>query len=264
MIGTMLADERQRLICEQLQQQGQVQVSKIAQELQVSEETIRRDIALLERQNLLRRVHGGAMPVREVRREPPFEVRAAENRESRSRLGKAAAQMVQENEIIAMDSGVTTEAMAEAMQGCHGVTVVTASVAVLCILMNKKHAGIFEGNVYFLGGLLNEQEQTTVGALTTEQLKRFSFDKAFVSATAVDTDGVYMAGAEGGELAAAMLERAQQGILLAGSEKLGQRSVYRYARLSQLDAMITDAGEPVPAAFCTALRQNSVKLTVAV
>lgn len=96
-----------------------------------------------------------------MRLDPPFEAREAENREVRMRLGRAAAAMVRENEVIAMDGGVTTGAMAEAMCGCRGVTVVTASVTVLCLLMSKKRAGEFAGDVYFLGGLLDEREQMT-------------------------------------------------------------------------------------------------------
>lgn len=257
----MLADERQRMICERLREQGQVQVGELARALQVSEETVRRDIALLDRKNLLRRVHGGAVPVQAVRLDPPFETRAAENREARMRLGKAAAAMIGENEVIAIDHGVTTEAMAEAMTGCRGVTVVTASLPVLCALMNKKRAGEFAGDVYFPGGLLNEREQMVGGVLTAEQLERFSFDRAFVSATAVDERGVYMTSPDSAELAARMLLHAKEGILLAGSEKLGRRSVYRYASLAQIDVLITDAEREIPAALASEAEKNGVRLT---
>lgn len=259
----MLAGERQRMICERLAEQGQVQVSVLAKELAVSEETIRRDIALLDSRNLLRRVHGGAMPVQSIRLDPPFETRAAENREARALVGKKAAEMVHENEIVALDGGVTTEAMAEAMYGCRGVTVVTASVRVLCILMAKKHSGQFEGNVYFLGGLLDEKEPQTCGDLTNEQLSRFSFDRAFISATAVDSDGVYMGDVTGGAFAAAMLSRAREVTLLAGSEKFGRRSLYRYAGLSQVNRLITDSGTAVPPSLRNALEQNGVELLIA-
>ena len=258
----MLADERQRKICERLREQGQVQVCKLAREFDVSEETVRRDIALLDRNNLLRRVHGGAVPVQAMRLDPPFEAREAENREVRMRLGRAAAAMVRENEVIAMDGGVTTGAMAEAMCGCRGVTVVTASVTVLCLLMSKKRAGEFAGDVYFMGGLLDEREQMTGGALTAEHLERFSFDRVFVSATAVDTGGVYMGDTENGELAAQMLARTGEAILLAGSEKLGRRSVYRYAALGQINVLVTDAQMTVPGALAAGLKQNGVRLVM--
>ncbi|MDD6175707.1 MAG: DeoR/GlpR family DNA-binding transcription regulator [Firmicutes bacterium] len=259
----MLADERQRLICRRLREQGQVQVGALAQEFSVSEETVRRDIALLERNHLLRRVHGGALPVQAMRLDPPFEARAAENREERMRLGRAAAALVGENEIIAMDGGVTTEAMAEAMSGCRGVTVVTASVPVLCLLMNKKRTGEFEGSVYFLGGLLDEREQMTGGALTAEHLERFSFDRVFVSATAADSSGIYMGTAENGALAAGMIARARETVLLAGSEKFGRRSVYRYAEPAQLNTLVTDAKQPLPAGMTAVLEQSGVRIIIA-
>lgn len=256
----MLADERQRKICERLREQGQVQVCRLAEEFGVSEETVRRDIARLERGGMLRRVHGGAVPVQAVRLDPPFEAREAENREFRIRLGKAAAAMVKENEVIAMDGGVTVAAMAEELHGCRGVTVVTASVTVLCLLMSKKCAGEFAGDVYFLGGLLDEKEQMTGGALTGEQLERFSFDRVFVSATAVDAGGVYMGGAESGELAARMLARGGEAVVLAGSEKMGRRSVYRYASLEQIHVLVTDTQMPVPTGLAAGLKQNGVRL----
>ena len=202
------------------------------------------------------------MPVETIRIDPPFETRAAENREARAFLGKAAAARVKKNETIALDGGVTTEAMAGAMEGGSGVTVVTASVPVLSILMEKKRAGSFLGRVYFLGGLLDEREQMTGGALTAEQLGRFSFDRVFLSATAVDGDGIYMSNTENGELAGAMLSASREGILLAGSEKLGRRSVYRYAPLSRISELITDREQELPAALCNVLRQNGVRLTV--
>ena len=82
----MLASERQRLICEKLQRDGQVLVSELAVEFHVSDETIRRDINALNDANRLRKVHGGAIPVKDNHPEPSYKVRAVTNRDTKRKL----------------------------------------------------------------------------------------------------------------------------------------------------------------------------------
>src|SRR5436309_10880091 len=130
----MYAEERHQLIVERARRAGRVDVTRLAAELQVTGETIRRDLTALERHGLLRRVHGGAIPVERLGFEPGLAQRAAARTEEKERIAKAAlAELPQEGSIL-LDAGTTTCRLAEMLPADRELTVVTNHLTIAVTL----------------------------------------------------------------------------------------------------------------------------------
>jgi len=128
---------RRHEILQRLERESFVTVAALAAELGCSAMTIRRDLARLEREGLLERSRGGAVATRRVRLEFALQERAAEKRAVKAAIGRAAADLVNEGERVILDTGTTTLAMARALRGRSGVSVVTSSLA---IVSERRHA----------------------------------------------------------------------------------------------------------------------------
>ena len=124
----MFAVERQKHILETLRLEGSVWVSKLSQELGVTEETVRRDLEKLEKQEALVRTHGGAIPINESNREMSLEKRKSLNTEAKERLAKEAASHVVPGDTIFLDASTTTFYMARELKNLRDITIVTNSM----------------------------------------------------------------------------------------------------------------------------------------
>ena len=124
----MFAIERQQRILEKLKEDGAVSVSKLSAEFSVAEETVRRDLEKLEKQDKLMRTHGGAVPLDESKFEPSLEKRKKINVEGKEKVAKAAAQLVSPGDTIFLDASTTTSFMAHELKKLHSITVITNSL----------------------------------------------------------------------------------------------------------------------------------------
>ena len=124
----MFAIERQKRIMEILQEVGAVQVSKLSSEFQVAEETIRRDLEKLEKQEKLLRTHGGAVPLDDSKHEPSLEKRKKLNVEGKQRVARAAAELVSPGDTVFLDASTTTYYIARELKNIQNITVVTNSL----------------------------------------------------------------------------------------------------------------------------------------
>ena len=127
----MLAPERQKKILERLESDGAVSVAKLSEELAVNEETVRRDLEKLEKQELLRRTHGGAMPADGGTNEASLEKRKTANVEAKQRLAREAAKHIASGDTVFLDASTTTFFMAKEIKGLKNVTVITNSLRVI-------------------------------------------------------------------------------------------------------------------------------------
>ena len=126
----MFAEQRQQRIVEQARQAGRVDVAELAAELAVTPETVRRDLTALERQGVLRRVHGGAMPVERLGFEPGLAARDAVRRAEKERIAKAALSELPVEGSVLLDAGTTTARLAEVMPANRDLVVVTNSLPI--------------------------------------------------------------------------------------------------------------------------------------
>ena len=153
----MYAEERQAAIANRARSQGRVEVTDLAEAFDVSTETVRRDLAALERNGLLRRVHGGAITVDLLGFEPALNIREAAQVEEKSRIAEAALDFVPSSGAIAIDAGSSTQRLAEILPPGRELTVVTNSLPIASTLAGRK-----ELTVHLTGGRVRGRTLATV------------------------------------------------------------------------------------------------------
>ncbi len=250
----MLTSARQKLIEEVAARDGEVVVSALAKQLGVSVETVRRDIAALCDEGKLVKVHGGAVSVSRPVAESDYLKRRSEGGQVKQQLGAFAASLVEPNDVIAIASGSTMEAVAVGLPDSN-TTVITNSTTVASSV--RTHC-----RCILLGGQLHPDEGYTFGPVTADQLAGFHTDKAFISASAVSADGLMTTGIEEGDLCRKMLETASRVILVVQSTKIGARSVYRYAGLAAVDEIVTDSQRPLDPQFKKVIDELGITLHI--
>jgi DeoR family fructose operon transcriptional repressor len=252
----MLAEERRYRIVEILNEResGLVSVTELSDLLKVSTMTIRRDLDWLEERDLLRRVHGGAV-VREILDdERPFRERGKEFSQEKQLVGRMAAQLVHDGEVIILDAGTTTQQVARHLGDKQDLTVVTNAMPVAEELSRYPQI-----STILLGGILKHRELCTVGPPVTDELSRLSADKLFLSAAGFAPEkGATDPDLRETEVKQAMIRAARQVILVTDSSKWG---VVTFAQITTLDAIhkvVSD--DAIPADAIEALEAEGVEI----
>lgn len=258
----MLTNARQKMIETIALRDGEVIISKVAKELGVSIETIRRDINTMCKQELLIKVHGGAVPAQLPISEASYRQRKKSNSAVKNRIGKAAASLIKSNNVVALSTGSTMEAVAAQISNVHNVCTLTNSLPIGQILTELTEQDSFNGRVILFGGELHPTEHLTYGTAVLEQIKRYYADIAFISAAAVSEHGLMTTGTDEGNITSALMNTAATVVLVIESKKLGKRSVYRYAGLEQIDVIVTDDENPISDALMRCFEENNIDLHV--
>jgi DeoR family fructose operon transcriptional repressor len=234
----MYAEERQRAIAERARDTGRVEVAGLASVFGVSAETIRRDLSTLEGLGLLRRTHGGAVPVERFRFEPELAERQGSMSEEKARIARAALRFVPERGAISLDAGTTTGALAELLPENQDLTVVTNCLPIASALASRQKV-----NVVIAGGRVRARTLSVVDDLAARFLDGFVPDVAFVAANGVTVEkGLTTPDVAEAAAKRAMIRSGRRVILLADHTKLGQEHFARFAELGEVDALITDDG----------------------
>ncbi|WP_028546946.1 DeoR/GlpR family DNA-binding transcription regulator [Paenibacillus taiwanensis] len=241
---TMLPEERKQFILEEIQRHGKIGVVTTANTLQVAPETIRRDLADLEGQQLLKRVYGGAIGFTHAKAEPRFEKKQNMMREAKIAIGSKAASYIQDGDTIVLDVGTTTLELARAIRGVVRVTVVTNSLAAANVLMEALEARLFDGRVIMLGGTTQPAQKSVTGALTYEMLSNFRFDKAFLSCGGITATTVSDYEMEEALCSSVMSANAEQVFVLADHTKLDKSQFYNICPLAHVSTVISSDRMP--------------------
>jgi DeoR family transcriptional regulator of aga operon len=226
-----------------LQQSGSVSVEALSKELDVSLVTIRRDLDALESQGLLRRRHGGAVSIEPLFYEPfrndrSFQAQVERFAEEKRRIGRAAAGLIQEGEIIALTPGTTTTEVIRGIPLNHKVTVVTSTVNVAMELSKRKDLDVF-----VTGGHLRGDWFSLVGPTAARSLSQLLIHTLFIGADGIDPkSGVSCYNPDEAQLNSAMVKHAQRKIAVADHSKFGVVAGWRICPTSELDILITDSG----------------------
>jgi len=234
----MYAEERQLAIAQLVGERGRVSVAEIAERFDVTTETVRRDLSALERMGLVRRVHGGAVPVSTM---AAFEARVSErdraNTAQKHRIAHAALGLLPAaGATVLVDAGTTTSRFAAALPHDHQLTVVTHSVPVAGQL-----AGSPQIELHLLPGRVRRHTQAAVGAETVTALARLRADVCFLATNGISrAHGLSTPDHEEAAVKRAMVAAARRVVCLADSSKLGVESTLRFADLSDLDVLVTD------------------------
>jgi DeoR/GlpR family transcriptional regulator of sugar metabolism len=234
----MLSVERHQAILDLLEKNDAVQVTELVESFAVSEMTIRRDLDLLQRQGLLRRVHGGAVSNRGRSYEPPFLLRSTEHTAEKTRIGRAAAGLIKKGASVMLDVGTTTLEIARHLNDHQDLTIITPCFPIATML--AEHPGI---RLILTGGILRRGERSLVGHLAARAVQDFYVDKLFLGAGAVDLEaGFTEFNLEDALVKQAMLCRAKDITVVVDSSKFGHIAFTAIAPLQAANRIITDTG----------------------
>lgn len=219
-------------------------VHELSQELGVSEVTIRKDLNLLCKRNLVIRTHGGAMlggnPVATYEDVHHAAGRRLFNYREKRAIGKLAASLIEEGDTIMLDSGTTTQEIAHNLRGFENLTIITNAVNVVAELMACKRF-----NVILLGGNLHEPSQSTVGAMTENNLRMLFCDKLFLGVDSFNVEeGISTPNIDEANINQMMIQRAKQVIAVFDSSKVNKRSLAFIAPLECIHTIVSDGNMP--------------------
>ncbi len=233
----MYAPERQQAILGRARSQGRVDVNALADLFEVTPETIRRDLTGLERRGVLRRVHGGAIPVERLSMELPVEQRFGINAAQKERIAKAALEQLPDGGSIIVDAGTTTVRFAEMLPPEKRFIVVTHALPIAAMLAERTNL-----TLHLVGGQVRPGTLAAVGNWAERDLAAVFADVAFVG-----TNGVSPArGLTTPDLAEAAVKRAlirsaRRTVVLADHSKFGRDEFAQVAELTEIDTIITDS-----------------------
>jgi len=253
------AEERQQAIAGLVSQRGRVAVTAVAEHFGVTTETVRRDLAVLERAGMLRRVHGGAVPVGALTVvEPGLGERRSTRTDAKRRIAAAALELVPgANGSLILDGGSTTAALAELLPGDRSLLAATNSVPVAARL-----AGVAGIALHLLGGRVRGVTQSAVGESTVRALDDLRADVVFLGTNGISAGHGFSTPDEAeAAVKRAMARAGQRVVVLADSSKLGREHLVRFAAVEDVDVLVTD--DEADPGVVTELESRGIEVLVA-
>ncbi len=230
-----MSELRRNTILELLKVSGRSSYADLAVELEVSEETVRRDIKRLVTEGVVESVRGGvALP--DVLREAAFHHCLTEQVDEKKAIARAGASFVNNGDAIMIGGGSTTSYFSLALKHHRDLTVVTNSVDIARILVTQG------GNrVHTIGGELNELSGTSMGLMAVENIQRFAVDKAFFSVGWLnEREGLMCDTLDEVACWQAMISCAERSIALVDSSKFYKRGLFKCASFEEIDSLVTE------------------------
>jgi DeoR family transcriptional regulator of aga operon len=252
----MLNEERRRAILEIMNRDGRVLVTELSQQFQTSQVTIRKDLELLHEQRHLHRTHGGALPSRDgALEDPTLREKEQLHRKDKVHIASAAARLVNEGQVVILDSGTTTTAVARALRNFHNLTIVTNAVNIAAELVGTRV------DVILTGGTLRKNSFSLVGPIAEETLRHLSADTLFLGVDGFDVHyGLTTPNLLESKVNRVMVEVAKRVIVVCDSSKFGRRSLSRIGPTSVVHQVITDHG--IPKSDSRVLHKVGVEVTL--
>jgi len=232
-------DVRRNQILETLRADGKVLVSQLSRELGATPVTIRSDLEALERAGQLVRIQGGAIPV--VRPAARTEQDAISRMEEKRAIAQAVALMIRDGDTLIINSGTTTQLVAEALKNHRNLNIVTNSFAVCTVL-----GQVPTFRVLLLGGEVNAQYGFTFGGDAAEQLRRYWADWVLLAVDGVSKQGgLTTCHAEEAALNRLMMEQARRAVVAADHTKIGRPGFTRICDIGEGLQLVTDGAADV-------------------
>jgi len=235
------SDSRQRQIVEFARTRGRVEVLALAEELNVASETIRRDLKVLAGRRMLKRVHGGAIPLETAAFESTVEYRSQVDLAQKHRIAAAAADLLHGAETVYLDEGFTPRLIAEQLAD-QELTVVTSSLLAAEALAHSETV-----TVLLLGGRMRGRTLATVDNWAVERLRSLVIDVAYLGTNGITPEhGLTTPDPAVAAVKQTAVSVAMRRILVAADSKFGETSFCRFADVSDFEAIVT--GTELPAA----------------
>lgn len=233
----MYATERQQEILARARRDGRAEVKDLADALDVTPETVRRDLTALERRGLLRRVHGGAIPVERLGIEPAVADRESRMAGQKERIAKAALDELPDGGSIILDAGTTTIRLAEMLPTERELTVVTHSLPVAMLLAARPNI-----TLHLLGGTVRGRTLAAVGPWAENAMADVYADVAFLGTNGLTTErGLTTPDLVEARVKRALVAAARRTVVLTDHTKFGRVDFAHVAPLSAVDTLITDS-----------------------
>ncbi len=236
----MLAQERQTIILDMISKQRIIKTLDIAETFGISNLTARRDLDALREEGYVRRVHGGAVLIPGSIPNPVTGINQPENKAPRrgeESIGKMAASMVEEGDVVFLGNGVVTLEIAKNLLNIHDLTIITGSMSIANLLLTSNC------KLYVLGGLVDPVEQNIYSRSAMDQMERFYPNISFMGCEGVTAEhGItcyYQPGAELGYIA---VKNSAKTVITVHSRKFGTDAMNKVCDLSELYAIVTDDG----------------------
>lgn len=235
----MIKAERQAAIQGIVERQGSASVKDIAEELAVSEMTVRRDLMELSQAGDLERVHGGARSVASrrasmLRREYSHAEKRKLHEQEKRAIARRAVALIEPDSTIFLGTGTTVEQMAPLLPDCH-LRIVTNSLSVFSLLDAQA-----DYDLCLIGGMYRPRTAAFVGPLAEEAIAHLGIDAAFIGANGIFEGSVFTSNAEEGRFQQLAYNNADARYLLADASKIGQRDFYAFYHLIEIDALICE------------------------
>lgn len=229
--------ERQEQIVSLVNRMGRVTVAELTERFNVSEATIRRDLASLAESNLIRRTHGGAIQSNKVQTtESPIVQRQSIYADEKDRIGTAAAELIHDGETLLIVAGSTGLAVIEHLRDHQNLTIITDSLLVANAVLPRRNQ-----QVILLGGIINRDEQAVRGTLARQTLEQLYVDKVILGAKAISLErGICCETPEEAEFFRTCLKRGSQVILVTDSSKFRVSALVQMAPLTVVQTLVTD------------------------
>ncbi|HEY3437903.1 MAG TPA: DeoR/GlpR family DNA-binding transcription regulator [Actinotalea sp.] len=232
----MYATERQQQILTQARLDGRVEVKDLAETLDVTPETVRRDLTALERRGLLRRMHGGAIPVERLGIEPAVADRETRMAAQKERIAKAALDELPDGGAIILDAGTTTIRLAEMLPTDRELTVVTHGLPIAMLLATRPNI-----TLHLLGGTVRGRTLAAVGTWAERAIAEVYADVVFLGTNGITVErGLTTPDLAEATIKHALVAAGRRTVVLADHTKFGRADFALVAPLSAIDTVITD------------------------
>jgi DeoR family transcriptional regulator, aga operon transcriptional repressor len=251
----MLIEERRRAILEALRVEGRVLVAELGKRFHASQVTIRKDLEDLHASGKIQRTHGGALPIHEgALEDPTLREKEKLHRKEKIQIANAAANMVEEGQVVILDSGTTTTAIARALRQHQNLTIITNAVNIAAELSGSSL------EVILTGGSLRKNSFSLVGPIAEETLRRLNADILFLGVDGLDVHfGLSTPNLLEAKVNRAMMDVSRIVVAVCDSSKFGRRSLSLIAPPSEVHRIITD--RLAPRNDIAQLRKSGIEIT---
>jgi DeoR/GlpR family transcriptional regulator of sugar metabolism len=251
----MLVEERRQRVLDLVTERGFIALTDLAQTIDVSESTLRRDLDYWHRQGMLRRTHGGAIFVGDAATLPALEERSASQLDEKRAIARTAAARIQDGDTILLDGGTTTLEVARQLVG-RSLQIVTNSLPIASLFAASR-----ETDLVILGGYVYPKTGVALGPLTVRMMEDIHVHQLIMSVGGITTKGLFNSNLLLVETERQMMRCADEVVVVADHTKIGRQALAFLCNLTDIDTLIVD--NQLSAAQRELLHQNEVRLFLA-
>lgn len=238
-------DQKKSKIFNIISSDERVSTKELSKRLNLSMETIRRYLDVLEKEKKIKRIHGGAERLDSDTMEENISVRLTQREGEKRKIAKVAAGLINDGEKIIIDEGSTTLQLVNFLEGKKDLIIITSSFPVAIAVMNLINNRKIKGELIFLGGIVQSDSKRTVGASCIEMMDKYIVDKAFISCGGITLEnGVTAFNELKAKVSGKYIKRSREKILLVDHTKIGIRNPYKIDELINVDKIISDKEFP--------------------